>query len=113
MHPLQILLAKAGLKPRSYSGRGMYGKYCLSANIDRGGLGPFMGKALVASAQLSGDPAFDLDEVAEAFEGLSTDSMGLGMVVYFPGVPFEGDGEEDEDEENPDLELSDDDEDEG
>lgn len=99
MHPLQTLLIEAGLEPRSYSGRGMMGRECLSVDVDRGGLGTLIA-GIVRGLQSDAVADVDPEEVADALENLSTDSMGLGQVVYFPGVPFEGTEDSDENEED-------------
>ena len=98
MHPLQMMLDEAGIKTRSYSGRGMYGKYCLSVNVDD--LGKFI--ADVVSGMQSQVGGENIDEITKAFRRMSTDSMGRGMVVYFPNVPFEGDESDSEDEDSED-----------
>lgn len=94
MHPLQRLIEDSGFKPRSYSGRGMYGKECLGV-CPEGGLGPFVSTLMVSVlenvAHDHGSHAEEKFEAAKALEKLTTDNMGRGVVVYFPGVPFEGD----------------------
>lgn len=107
MHPLQMMLDEAGIETRSYSGRGMYGKECLGADIDRGGLGSFMADVIMGmEAHVAAE---NREEIAEAFRSMSTDSMGLGMIVYFPGVPYEGDTESEDDEDGDDEDEGDDD----
>ena len=88
------MLENAGIETRSYSGRGMYGKECLGVSIDRGGLGNFIADVL---ENLDTDR---VEEIAEAFRHLSTDSLGLGMIAYFPGVPYNGSSSDDEDEDS-------------
>jgi len=97
MHALQQLFDEADIETRSYSGRSMYGKECLAVDLDKG-LGDFIAKILYAmQSQLGGEAH---DEIAEAFRGMTTDQMGRGVIVYFPGVPFEVDGEADEEDED-------------
>lgn len=60
---LVALLRRKGLRPRSYSGRGMYGRYCVSINLDQN------------------EPVPD-----KLPGGYSWDSMGLGRVLYWPNV---------------------------
>ena len=99
-HSLQVLLEEQDIEVRSYSGRGMSGKECLGVNICRDGLGNFIGNVLRA---IGGDPNVNLEEIAEAFDGLLTDSMGKGQIIYFPDVPFvEIDEDLDEEEEEDD-----------
>jgi hypothetical protein len=78
---LQIELEKAGIKPRAYSGRHMYGEYCLAVDVD----------SIGELAQ------WGLPKVADFMRDMTimkSDSMGLGFVVYFPGVPFVDDKDE-------------------
>ncbi len=107
MHALQEMLEEFGIETRSYSGRGMYGKECLGVDIGRGGLGEFISNVIEATQSQVG--AENIDDISEAFRGMSTDSMGLGMIVYFPSVPYEGSSGESESEDDEDS----DDEDEG
>jgi len=101
-HPLQILLEESDCNVRSYSGRGMSGKECLGVTIRRGGMGCLVSTVIEEIAERSSssrgyDERF---EISEAFRNMSTDSMGTGEIVYFPGVPFvEDDEEEEEDDE--------------
>ena len=103
-----------GLKPRKYSGRGMYGKSCLGFNTSNmiGDTAKIIGKAagLVRDYLESADSEEDLyeltdnlNEVIDLFEQSSYDSMGLDMIVYFPSVKWreewvERDDEEDEEQ---------------
>ena len=52
----------AGFKPRSYSGRGMYGKECVGVSVN---------------ARSEGDA----DELPR---GNSVDSLGMGQIWYWP-----------------------------
>lgn len=85
MHPLQTVLTDLGYEPRAYSGRGMFGEKCLAVDLD--------GSAATLWASLYGPTAAlsDGDDgiVAKAIRNSREDSMGHGIVVYFPGVPFE------------------------
>ena len=73
------------LKPQSYSGRGMYGKSCLGVRVSN--LGQFMSQVLTGQVDLEIDVA-DIQDLAEAFEGMKTDSLGLDMICYFPEIPW-------------------------
>lgn len=77
---LQIEMEKAGIKPRAYSGRYMmYGEYCLAVDI-----------ASIGELAQWGLPKSD--EIMRDMARIKSDSiMGMGFVVYFPGVPFVGD----------------------
>lgn len=70
----------------SYSGRGMYGKRCVSVNLDNTAdllhLGALLGEEL------------GVDSVPTP----SIDSMGRGIVVYWPSIPLAGELGNDEDD---------------
>ena len=91
-HPLQQLLEDCDIRVRSYSGRGMYGKDCLGVDIKRRGLGSLMA-AIVRETRDEDEQ----DIIAAALEGMESDSMGLGMIYYFPDVPYVGDDEDEDD----------------
>lgn len=83
-------LEEAGYEPRSYSGRGMYGRTCVGVTTDRYTPEFKLGVdvALAASAMFD-----DMDELVSFLEdlsgeGCSTDSMGLGTITYFPSIPW-------------------------
>lgn len=79
---LQQICEDAGIPVRSYSGRGMYGQTCLGIEPE-GGVGELFSAVLEA---VEGED--DTFELRDAFINLRTDSMGLGIIVYFPGMPF-------------------------
>jgi hypothetical protein len=98
-HALQEILEGLtdvfSLKVRSYSGRGMYGRNCLSVVTDRHSphsmeLALHLGRAATDSGRF--------DEVEEAISGTQEDSMGLGSVIYWPRVPYVEDDEEKDDD---------------
>jgi hypothetical protein len=77
-----------------YSGRGMYGKTCIGVECKYGSVDS--GAVQFALAMiLSGDPdRNDLSwyEVRDAMDEVPesrSDSMGLGQIVYFPGLTIE------------------------
>jgi|WetSurMetagenome_2_1015567.scaffolds.fasta_scaffold1253267_2 hypothetical protein len=71
MENLQRRLENAGIKTRSYSGRGMYGATCLAATAKRAeDIYAVIPKRHVRTAR--------------------TDSMGLDVVAYWSGIPFNG-----------------------
>lgn len=80
---LSNAIKSQGYTPRSYSGRGMYGKQCLAFSTDD--------SAITAVAAIVGNIRDEGErlEVVEAFEGARSDSMGLGTVIYFPRIAFE------------------------
>lgn len=81
------LCRKAGYRPESYSGRGMYGRTCLGVTCDE----PY---GVIADLLRSCD-AEELSDLADVVERTRTDNMGLSLVLYWPGVPF---GEQQEEE---------------
>ena len=84
-HALQVVFENAGLDIRSYSGRGMYDKTCIGFTTNRN-----IGNAfadIISSLAHSSD-SVNMEEVADAFRTMQTDSMGFGTIVYFPGTEF-------------------------
>ena len=73
--------ADATLYP-DYSGRSMYGSQCVGFSVRGGNAESRVTRAIVRSL----DDAF-ADEMLSA---LRTDSLGLGVVVYFPGITLDG-----------------------
>ena len=77
-----------------YSGRGMYGKGCVAFTFDRGSslvIGAAL--ALVAADWDRNNPGKEevyADLVKSITSHSRQDSMGLGSVVYFPGLHLEG-----------------------
>ena len=99
---LQELLQDVGYKCRSYSGRNMYGNNCLGVTLSSR-IEPmrFVAEVLEHVADHDGDDMADmLDELVRGLRDCKTDSMGRGMIIYFPMIDFEG--EEDDDEEDED-----------
>jgi len=60
-------LAEAGLEPRAYSGRGMYGKECVGVALD--GIGDGTAQQIVGSAP-------------------RTDSLGRRIIAYWPHLSW-------------------------
>lgn len=73
---------------REYGGRGMYGRACVGIVVEPSEV-IAVGAALVAALVRNVDPD-DLDDALEDAVELAkracVDSMGLGAIVYFPGV---------------------------
>jgi hypothetical protein len=65
---------------RGYGGRAMFGETCVAIDADRPGT---VAKALTGLAQTHPDLA---DELAD----FRSDSMGLDMIAYWPGVTVAG-----------------------
>jgi hypothetical protein len=107
MRTFQEIIEDAGYSPRSYSGRGMYGKECLGAELtSQSKIGRFISDVLNHIDIGEEDaPDDELQVVAEAFRSMQWDSLGLGMIVYFEWVEYkdeygdEDDYDDDDDEE--------------
>ena len=87
-----------GYQTRSYSGRGMYGKSCLGFETTR------YQNSIQAVAEIIGnladtcmyDDDLELQDFIEMFSDVQSDSMGLGMIIYFPEISWDQDWEESE-----------------
>lgn len=80
---LRGIAVEAGIDPdegvrTDYSGRGMYGKVCVSFDLERAADLMSLGAAILTE----GGP----DLLDEFRDRARTDSMGLGIVAYFPGI---------------------------
>lgn len=99
---LQEIVEDAGFETQSYSGRGMYGKKCLSFNLESGENEFDVFLSISESIQSyveSHDDGLELEDITPHFMGAKSDSMGLGLVIYFPEIEWEdSDDEDDEDE---------------
>lgn len=76
-----------------YSGRGMYGKNCIGIDGDGNQL-KVVAKLFVELAET--ELASIIDKLAAR---ISSDNMGLGWIIYFPGVQYDGEieGQDEED----------------
>lgn len=87
---------------RSYSGRAMYGKSCLAVvSNDRGvewKLGMAIGRVLEVAERDYDDGDLDAKLADDCYRlenrSPSSDSMGLGVVIYWPGIAYEEEEEE-------------------
>jgi hypothetical protein len=85
-HPLYNLFRQMGLKPKAYSGRGMYGEECLSVQVES--LDAFVG--MLAETLLSNRPKLsdsESVEVVACLKAFRSDAMGHDLVIYFPWIP--------------------------
>ena len=82
-HELYEAFISLGYEPRCYSGRYMYGKKCLAVGLD-------------SSSELW-DIAQDLSRCDIEIDAPKTDSLGLGIVAYWPSITWEEIQEADED----------------
>jgi hypothetical protein len=93
-------LEDAGYEPRSYSGRGMYGRECVG--VVTSGASFRLGAEVAKSAAYLADDEEEAQAVLCDLAELSvaTDAMGFDTIVYFPGVDWpEGLSREDEEDE--------------
>ncbi len=84
----------AGFEARAYSGRSMYGRWCLGVNCEE----PMSCLMTIVSSFC--ENADDVDAVRDLVDALSdpsSDAMGRGGVLYWSSIPWLGD-DEDEDE---------------
>lgn len=85
MRTFQQILEAAGYECEAYSGRGMGGEKCLSITLVNGDqMGRFFADVL--------EEVRDEHEghISNAFRRMRSESLGKGLVVYFPGVEFKG-----------------------
>lgn len=82
------LLYDAGYEPVSYSGRGMYGKSCVSVHSDERGTEFLwnLSEAINTDERVTDTPYLQVSSP-------SSDSLGLGMVYYWPSFPWPEDAE--------------------
>lgn len=99
MRTFQQIIEAAGFETRSYSGRGMYGNNCLGVDPDTVHEGVLFAEVLRV---LDLESAEEVAMVGKAFRRMRSDSMGRGIVVYFPGEAYQDDGAGDEDDEDED-----------
>ena len=77
---LKDIIEAAGYKTRSYSGRGMYGKECLAVSLRDVSESEFYADLV---EKTNGSDAL---RVAKALRNMRTDSLGRGIVLYFPSI---------------------------
>ena len=79
-------LEQAGYKPRAYSGRGMYDKYCLGVTTDDS---PMYIAGRVMCTVLPELQPEEASTLMHAFNGHRSDSLGLSRIHYFPQIPWD------------------------
>jgi hypothetical protein len=85
--------ADGSVRPDGYSGRGMYGKTCASVSFRSlsdafrffARLGEFTAVNAADDSGMDDDASVRLPDLMESVE---TDTMGLGLIAYFPGWTF-------------------------
>ena len=88
---LQDLAFEVDGDARTYSGRGMYGKSCAGITISDESSLVELGAAIVTTIE-------DEDLSDTLIKGARLDSMGRGVIVYWPTIETDGDDEDEEDE---------------
>lgn len=78
-------LESAGYAPRPYSGRFMYGAQCVAVDTDESGEPLSYTDLLAMGANLALGCG---DGVLDVFANTRLDSMGLGIVVYWPWLEW-------------------------
>jgi hypothetical protein len=80
--------------PRSYSGRGMYGKHCISVDVSN------VGALIAFGAELGWQSKFTNAEISEIAQSVHTDSMGRDIVVYWPHLEWDRATMQDDDDDD-------------
>jgi hypothetical protein len=75
-----LLADEGGELRESYSGRAMYGKTTFAVTFDA--KGDFERALVRAGYELGRQGSDDVEAVLSDLDGLRTDSMGLGIIVY-------------------------------
>lgn len=84
-------IESAGYKPRSYSGRGMYGKRCLgvTCNNTSNVVLDILPELLIGGIDDADVPSEFIEEACELLRNARTDSMGRGAIIYWPEIEWE------------------------
>src|SRR6185503_1826598 len=88
-----------GATPRSYSGRGMYGKECFGVDSSN----PVNDLIRLFGALAEQFDAEQIAEVANALDGVRMDSMGRGSIMYWPSIEWQENVRDDQDEDGDDA----------
>lgn len=90
---LTTVIADAGFEPKSYSGRGMYGKSCVGINVEN----PI--EAIIDIVETAWD-SYNDDDDSEGFRKFlneikeaRTDSLGTGYIMYWPKAEWDANEE--------------------
>jgi hypothetical protein len=78
------LLEEAGYSHRAYSGRGMFGEYCIGASTKGDAAGIL--SDILTHCEITNEEQV---EVAKIFKNKRTDDLGRGTIVYFPAMKWE------------------------
>ncbi len=109
MSRMQRVLSEAEFEVRSYSGRGMFNKSCLGVSVDSSeDLGDMLGFLMDACGE---DPDASM-ELSRDVRDIRWDTLGLGMIFYFPNVAYVNPDDADDEDLDDESESDDDDSDE-
>ena len=76
-------LESAGADIRTdYSGRAMFGDTCIGFDVEN----TSDALQIIAEATLHADKAYNGEDFVKTLRGVRTDSMGRGMIYYFPNM---------------------------
>ena len=79
-HPIQNVAELYSLTPRSYSGRGMYGKTCLGVVVEN--------QNSFISLIMENIDDENLEDIADKFLGMKIDNIGRDYIIYFPNIEY-------------------------
>ena len=91
------IIQSAGYDVRKYSGRGMCGRHCVGVECED--VTSFIMDLFYDSCNY----LMSTDSVAEFIDRMrhySSDSLGRGYIVFWPGIDWEEEEEEEEEEDN-------------
>lgn len=83
-----------GVEPRSYSGRNMFGEYCLGVVLDHDADRAYTPTTFLMTIALVLEQIEKVEDVCEIIDPLKesrTDQIGLDTIVYFPGIETQKD----------------------
>ncbi len=89
----------AQYEPRAYSGRAMYGDQCLAVTTDSASEAATVILDVIQACAENGTKE-DVIELVDLLRGSRSDSMGRGVVVYWPDIAWSDCGAEEEDEDH-------------
>ena len=93
---VQLLRETEGFRARRYSGRAMYGRECVGVDLNHAG---DLFRVGVELGRLAYEQGRAEDDVLGDLRSPRTDSMGMGMIAYWPDVEWPAGEPEDEDPE--------------
>ncbi len=86
----ELLIENLDAAPRPYSGRGMHGKICLGFEYD--GIKDYLFDCLhlieyivINFAETNYETVVTVRELLNSF---TQDSLGKGLIIYFPSIPW-------------------------